>query len=282
MSGCMGIKQTYLEKEEGQHSLTQSSAQTLWRMWYIAIVCMCGGYFCKAVFQSGDVINGFLFLVADWDESSAALTEQLGIAVVFVLTVLTWWKPFWWAATALTMWLVALALITYAQSTWHPWIIPIAQATRIGLPIMVVMAVRGGRYPQNQELICACRFLIAATFIGHGIEALLLRGNFIDMITRTCGYEMFTQSQTSLLLQAIGVLDIIVALLLLLPLPLRILRMVALWMACWGALTAMARIFAVSPQGYSEMLIRVPHAILPLSLYFYWSKIKLLTMSPNE
>lgn len=114
---------------------------------------------------------------------------------------------------------------------------------------------------------------IALTFVGHGLYAIgyyPMPGHFIDMVIMSLNIN---EQQAIVLLTLAGWLDIIVSVLLFIP---STERHAALYAAVWGGLTAAARLWAnfdVNLAGDSlsqwvpEMLVRVPHALVPLALY---------------
>lgn len=122
------------------------------------------------------------------------------------------------------------------------------------------------------KLIIPIKIAIALTFIGHGLYAIGFHpqpGYFVDMIL-----NIFPISEPAAksILHFAGVLDFIAAILLFIPTTFRW----ALWyIFIWAVLTSMARIvshidlnqfISSTHQWFFEVLIRVPHFGLPLSL----------------
>ncbi len=124
------------------------------------------------------------------------------------------------------------------------------------------------------------KIMIALTFIGHALFALgyyPIPGYFVDMIIKSFG---MTESAAKTFLSVVGWLDIIAALLLFIPFP-KWQKIGLYYIVGWGFLTALARVYANVSYGlgwYSlkqwlpEFLMRFPHFMLPLFLFFILRK----------
>lgn len=111
---------------------------------------------------------------------------------------------------------------------------------------------------------------IALTFSCHGLYAIGYYprpGNFVDM---TLNILSVSESSAHLILKIAGVLDFIVAVAIFIP---RISYAALIYAFVWGGLTAIARLaghFYIDFLGNTfsqwtwEMLIRLPHALIPL------------------
>jgi len=78
------------------------------------------------------------------------------------------------------------------------------------------------------------RVAVAGEFLGHGVFALQGKADWIKWMSQLTGADMATAAT---LITAIGVLDILVAAIVLL----KPVRAVLLWAALWGAWTALVR-----------------------------------------
>jgi len=78
------------------------------------------------------------------------------------------------------------------------------------------------------------RVAVCGTFLGHGVLAIQGHPSFLDLMTSILSLPGET---SSLLLVAIGVLDVFLAILVLF----RPIRLALVWMVFWGVLTAVAR-----------------------------------------
>jgi hypothetical protein len=118
------------------------------------------------------------------------------------------------------------------------------------------------------------RIAVGFTFAGHGLYAVgihPLPGTFVDMIIMTLHVE---ETTAVALLQCAGWMDLIVALLILVPF---VYRYAAFYAFIWGTLTAIARVWsnydATLPfeslyQWLPETFVRIPHAIIPLAIVY--------------
>jgi hypothetical protein len=106
------------------------------------------------------------------------------------------------------------------------------------------------------------RIGISATFFGHGINAMLIKANWIPLIT-TFGFSVNFAIQV---MPIIGILDVLVALsILIYPMP-----KVLLWAIFWAFITALARPMAGEP--ILEFIERASNWIAPLVLYLMIKK----------
>lgn len=135
-----------------------------------------------------------------------------------------------------------------------------AHATRWMLPIVLALLIArpGSSRPlANWLLRAAC----ALTFAVHGWEALRLHPGFQDLIYVTgarFGIEVAPVACHGLL-HAIGLMDFLLALGVLLihsPMALR-------WMAFWGVLTALSRPLSIGWDAWPELAIRLANGACP-------------------
>ena len=126
----------------------------------------------------------------------------------------------------------------------------------------------------DQKMLLILKVSIALTFIGHGLFAIgfyPVPGHFIDMLINVFGCS---EKSAKTFLMIMGTIDIISSI----GLFIRPIRIFSLWfMIGWGAITAMARITAhldfqllafTGNQWVYEMMVRLPHALIPLFLLF--------------
>ena len=104
------------------------------------------------------------------------------------------------------------------------------------------------------------------TFIGHGIEALVGHGQFVDFLLYLAEGPNLSLSENiaTKLLVFIGSLDILFAFLVWT----RWKKQALLFMCLWGALTSLMRVYYYDSLlvGGLECLWRLPHWIIPLVL----------------
>lgn len=113
------------------------------------------------------------------------------------------------------------------------------------------------RIVKNTQLIkYILRFGIACTFVGHGMNAIAVKPNWIPLLT----VYGFSVEQSRMIMPVIGILDVIVALLVLIyPM-----RMVIRWAIFWTFSTALTRVIA--GEGVWEFIERGANWTAPLAL----------------
>lgn len=108
----------------------------------------------------------------------------------------------------------------------------------------------------------------AVTFAVHGGKAVHEYGAFIDIIILSFE-NMFSievdQSLAEVALIVIGIVDILVAILLLFTKW----KWVSLYMAFWGFLTAFSRMSSLGIEFYPEIMIRIANGGVPLVIFLY-------------
>ncbi len=123
----------------------------------------------------------------------------------------------------------------------------------------------------------AMRLLViasAATFVVHGYKAVLRYSPFTDLILLTdmnmTGIGL-SQSTAESALVVIGIIDILVAALLMLSrcAGFALYRSFALYMVFWGCLTSLSRVTAYGWEAWPETLIRAANWGAPLAIVIY-------------
>jgi hypothetical protein len=139
---------------------------------------------------------------------------------------------------------------------------PFTSAIRIVFPLMLVFETK-----LHKVVLIAC----ALTFFGHGIEAIMGAGKFIDFFlycSKVFGLSDFVNEEKVLIiLKLIGLFDIVSAILIFSKFRVNALR----FMMFWGFITAAMRLvyYDFSLMGFSEFFLRIPHWIIPSLLLFY-------------
>ena len=166
--------------------------------------------------------------------------------------------------------------------TW-PWaaflLPPASQLARIAAPLGLMIVdpwlseqpLAGGRRKLGFAILGAA---IAVTFIAHGIKACVAVPQFVDFnivaASTVLGWTM-SESTSRALLFAIGIVDILVALLVVCVRW----RFAIMYMAVWGFLTAAVRLVVFGwEHGWHEWATRAPHFGIPLAIALYWSFAK--------
>ncbi|MCA9258693.1 MAG: hypothetical protein KDA61_05820 [Planctomycetales bacterium] len=123
------------------------------------------------------------------------------------------------------------------------------------------------------------RVALATTFAAHGIEAWQQNPEFIDLLIGSASLvsdEPLNQSAAEQTLAVVAMVDwLAAAACLLMPstraggVP-KALPTTLLWMALWGGVTAASRVTAWGWYwGWFQMLIRAPHALLPIATIYF-------------
>jgi len=119
----------------------------------------------------------------------------------------------------------------------------------------------------------------SATFAVHGWEAYNLNAGFVDLIIGSAHLLNLHPSQASVtkLLVIIGIMDMVLATLVLLYPS----RKLLYWMAFWGLVTALCRPLSMGISSWHETAIRAGNFVLPfclamlVSAKLYWKPIRL-------
>ncbi len=124
------------------------------------------------------------------------------------------------------------------------------------------------------QFIALCTFALAATFFGHGLEALAGQGEFLDFLMdfmhNTFAYDL-PESWARTILSGIAMWDLSLALLIL-AYPRKIWWILT---AFWGFSTALERIFYWGMlQGLALFLQRALHWVVPIAIAKYYQENK--------
>ncbi len=201
-------------------------------------------------------------------ESVAESVEGIMIAMLLLSTVCIWIKKVRWLALAgVGVMLAEVASETFMPSAKYPSLYWAEWALRYATPLAAIFLFQSS----EKSKIWAERIMrvsIAFTFAAHGRKALFAEPQFIDFLLiffRRIGMESFSEAPALTLLHMIGTIDLVLAAHLLFFKPERN-RMVLIWMAAWGAITAFARITYGGWGNWHEVLIRSSHVLMPLAL----------------
>jgi hypothetical protein len=185
-------------------------------------------------------------------------------------------KGAWLQMSALVLGSGLLAVISYAKYVSSQRQLPmlIEHGGQILAPVLLVMALALG--VRHRVTIATAVIAMVMTFAGHGSYALGLwptPPTFYAMTSVILGVD-FDAAKT--ILRVAGVLDFVVCLGIFVP---AIRRPCALYAAAWGLLTAIARpvagmsfglIYWGADQFVHEAVLRAPHSLIPLYLFFLW------------
>ena len=105
------------------------------------------------------------------------------------------------------------------------------------------------------------RIGVAGEFLGHGVFALQGKPQWVGWVQELSGLDA---SSAAMLMTVVGVMDVLLAILVLVK-PMRI---ALLWMAFWGFWTALVRPLVGEPIW--DFVERWANAAAPLALYFLY------------
>jgi len=113
----------------------------------------------------------------------------------------------------------------------------------------------------HKKLEWLLRIGVAGEFLGHGVLAIQGKKDWIDWISSMVNVEVGTATTLLLL---IGLLDVLVAIIVLL----RPVRPILLWAALWGFWTALVR--PIVGQSIWDFVERSANWAAPLALYYFY------------
>jgi len=211
---------------------------------------------------------------------------SIGVGLVFfgAAVVILWYEKLFkwrWLIYAATAFLLTTYLGYFMAKHFQMWGMLLEHTAQLMMPLLFLWYVKN---EQNKFLTIAT-WSIALTFYCHGLFAIGYYpqpGKFVDMFIASTGWS---EDFIRVLLQVVGWLDIVMAILIVLP----FLPKTSSWMdnryvrsaflasmfygIVWGGLTTLARLYATYQKGmfwhwadqyWFEFLVRLPHFILPL------------------
>lgn len=263
----------------------------------IVVVVQCfglGGRYLFASLETESDVYGWLYFDCHWSESIAQSIDNLGaLATLFAGGVLclngllirkpmgdsSWSRVVGWldrtAAVWIAIWMLLIAAAHMMRAAVFAELSLPEHAVRYIAPL--ALAVCGGVgvascVSSSRTRIAVIMLAVAAscTFAAHGYKAYQCYAPFIDLILLS---DMqwtnagFTQATAEKLLVAIGIADILVALVLLAFRS----RIAAFYMVVWGLVTAASRMTALGMEAWPETLIRIANGGVPLVILIHWT-----------
>lgn len=219
----------------------------------------------------------FLWEENGLSEAFAGNVESGMIAILLLSAACIWVKKVHWIAVAgiavLASEMVAetwMLSAKYPSLYWAEWMM------RFVLPAAAILLFEASE-KSRRWAIGLMRYATALTFAAHGLKALLADPQFTDFLLVFCrrtGLSGIEETQAVLALHIIGTIDLLLAVHLFVFKVERN-RMVLVWMALWGGVTAFSRITYGGWANGHEVFIRSAHVALPLALL-------LLSRKPKE
>lgn len=218
----------------------------------------------------GGKLESFLFLNIDLTDIHAKVIEKifLTIALAGVFSVFfNHFFRFYFLYLSGLFFIVPVISIFLHSSFDYPFSV-FAHAIRYILPLCLFMYLRPNQDKSFEKGAYLLRLGLSLTFIAHGFEALFLNPKFIDyLITFFNDFLNYDISENNVhkILFAIAIIDIFVGLLLVFKTHLWLL----LWLAFWGGLTALWRLYYYDFDGELQFLLRSSHWLVPIFLIFH-------------
>lgn len=215
-----------------------------------------------------------LVVVKEWSESTAYWTEKgIALALIFI-AIWLFIKPVVINTFLLLAFLVFNAIVVYENAGRHfyelsffsalsKWILP-------WLYLSVFITLKKGKQAfVPNYLLFLTRVSLFLIFFVHGLGCVWMHPGYIDYLIGTGATftgSFIKQSVAESILLIIGMIDIVIAILVLI----KPFRFLLLWMVIWGFLTSLLRIIDAGVFNYAEFLIRIPHFILPLVCFILY------------
>lgn len=246
----------------------------------VAVLGFCIGIAVTIFGKLGTGINGYFFLEHGIPHGDIAPVERWVAVALVAVAFAAFLRPHWGflLPIATLILLESLARRFNGGAPFAEWT-PLAYGLRIAAPLALAMLFSTelhrwlGAKLALQSTGWVLRIAIAVVFTIHGIEAFLGHPRFIDYIIGTSwnlfGYEI-AESTTRIIMQVIGVVDIVVAAAVII----RPARPVLYWMAFWGFITALSRVTTFGLSHHYEVLVRFSHFLAPLALLLILSALR--------
>lgn len=235
----------------------------------LAVILTLTGFLISILRGSGSGWNAWLFLEQGLSHEAATRID-LTLALVALVSAIAGLcfrhrnRAGLFMLPAFLYLLINAFLIAKTGGSGHANWTPAAHALRYGTPLALVLLVMREPFGSAQ-ITMLLRVVIAFVFITHGAEALLHYPRFIDLIIGSgenlLGWRI-TEEQAKSALTVIGIVDLIVAVLVLVrPHP-----ALLWWLAAWGLITALSRMTSLGWGAYPELLNRASHFLVPMVL----------------
>lgn len=236
----------------------------------VAVVVTMAGFLIAVLRGAGSGWNSWLFLEQELSHRAASQIDLALVLVGFAAAVLGLiFRHCWWGGClmlpAFLYLVVNSCLIAKTGGIAHADWTPAAHALRYGTPLALVLLVVLKERVVEIHVALLLRVAVAVVFLTHGIEALVHHARYIDLIIGS-GENLLewriTEGQAKVALTVIGVLDVVVAVLVLVrPFP-----ALLWWIVAWGLITALSRMTSLGWGAYPEVLTRSTHFLVPLAL----------------
>lgn len=209
------------------------------------------------------------------DENTQNLIKAFGwfyLCCAFMVVMIKKWKKL----AGVFMWMGAASLVLLAMLYCKEKFYSLGQffeyALQFSAPLFLYYAVRSKL--SAKRFTFYLKIAVALTFVCHGLYAIGYYprpGYFTEMTMNILGVE---EGRAIQFLKLAGILDFVIGVGIFLPN--RIAKWIILYAVIWGFFTTIARVWAyveidyflqTMKQWFHETIFRVPHFLLPLTLY---------------
>ncbi len=231
----------------------------------LGLAFLCAGLAMHLWYYDGPVFS-YLFMHLHWGEA-AALQLIRGAAIALLLLIpLVFFRRTWPLMVMLMLWGLAEMLASFAQHPAYYHLLPLALAVRYLAPLSYMLIVAG----KARMGFWLLRWALAVTFAAHGVEALMQHPQFLDLILMAFRRLDFpiSESVASNLMVPIGIMDLLLAVILLLGRW----RWLLFYMCFWGLITAFSRMLHSGWDGLDACMVRLLHGLVPLTLLYHFSQ----------
>ena len=217
--------------------------------------------------------GNYLFLVIGMPHSEALFYEHISVSVFLLLSIINLFHTRLYTLLPIAAYVFFESWAGYYQGGYrYSDFTLMAHIMRYMTPLALILLCA---WPFRSTMKSALRLKatewllrvsLAVLFFIHGLEAYYGYPGFLDLIigsARNLAGFHIAESTSVNLLKGIGILDFVVALLVLV----RPCKEVLFWALFWGTLTAFSRVTAVGTAAYIEVLFRASHMIAPLALW---------------
>jgi hypothetical protein len=245
----------------------------------LAISCC----FASAAFQFDQFSNStfsWFYVELSYSESFCEAAVWMGITLLLISSIAVWFKKLC-VLTQFGCGVLLLEVVAYMNhaSDDYAYQYLLSNSLKVFLPL----ALLAWQFGFSQSAIFLCRWLVALTFVGHGLRALFDYPLYLDYLIHFFSliHLELLSSTVLMLLHAIGTIDLALSHHLCFYKLMRI-KWVLIYMMAWGLITALARVLFSGSGAWHEVSIRAPHFLVPLALYFLLKQQKTPIVNENE
>ncbi len=242
----------------------------------VGVAVQCGSLAWLAL-RHGTAVDTLFLMELERAESTARDADRILALLAILAGVGALVRPWPSAVLNALLFLTLAVCVRVVGGRAFSELAPAAFATRWLAPLALLPLAARSRLAlspaRRRSAEWVLRVAVATTFATHGWEAIQQAPHFVNLLIGTLRRWFDTappESTARYVLFAIGALDLLVALLLLVARR----PLLAGWAVLWGLATAAARTVALGPEFAPESMIRAQNALAPLALWFLWRELR--------